>query len=561
MYSRRTLIGVLGLLAGGALALGTNVCVGAPHRALVIGNDNYPEPYTLPSCVADATAFRDWLRTVGYGAADVIFLTDASKPKMLQGLEAIVATTRQQRQEQIVIFYSGHGMQLPTEDGSEADRLDECLVAIDQPGQQSPDQFCIRDKAIRRYLDQIAAGADQVVLVFDCCFSGGATKGPLATAPTRPKKFIPMPVTVTKGLVPKPNDHPGFKSVGLAPSANHALPPKGLVFFAASDEREPASAAGKNERLSPFTARFLKLVQREAAATDHVATLKNVHEQLVDSLRGIQTPQLQPEGTQATLSFYPDVFPRPVGIGWQQQVSAGGVVIGPLATATGWATCRGLRWRILLLEGASARGTPVSPTQVFRTGQRFRLEVEAHVCDLWIYLLNLGSRGEMAVLFPEQAEAHRQVKKHEKAVFPPGGDRFRFSEPPGKELFRIIASPVPLKWVNPKELLDLEAGQTLRASEKDLAEQQAAERSQAIAAINGRHAQVPSRSESIPALLAALRADPSLRERIDSVRLTPPAATSADSDDPEPSQETIVASKNADNRDPLIIDVELVHRP
>ena len=123
-----------------------------------------------------------------------------------------------------------------------------------------------------------------------------------------------------------------------------------------------------------------------------------------------------------------------------EHVDSSGVVSKELAEETGWSLLRGLRWRVLLVDSAGGGPVAVDPKTVFKTGQRFQVEVEAHVCDLWVYLLTVDSQGSMAVLFPEQAEGHRLVRKGEKMVFPPGGDWLRFEGPPGKDLLRMIAS-------------------------------------------------------------------------------------------------------------------------
>lgn len=244
----------------------------------------------------------------------------------------------------------------------------------------------------------------------------------------------------------------------------------------------------------------------------------------------------------------------------RQHVDSSGVVSKDLAEQTGWSLLRGLRWRVLLVDSAGGKPAPVDPRTVFKTGQRFQVEVEAHVCDLWIYLLTVDSQGAMTVLFPEQAEGHRVVKKGEKMVFPPGGDWLRFEGPPGKDLLRVIASPTKLRWVNPRELFELEGGAALSGGKAKAAEVQESYRSKSVARIKGLQQKTPVDTRSLPEMIAAFRRDPQLRARSKNVSLVPPPqATGSDSQPPRTSEEVIVTSGDRSNQDPLIVDVELTH--
>ncbi|NQT14886.1 MAG: DUF4384 domain-containing protein [Planctomycetes bacterium] len=244
----------------------------------------------------------------------------------------------------------------------------------------------------------------------------------------------------------------------------------------------------------------------------------------------------------------------------RQHVDSSGVASKELAEQTGWSVLRGLRWRVLLVDSVGGGTTPVDPKTVFKTGQRFQVEVEAHVCDLWVYLLTVDPQGSMAVLFPEQAEGHRLVRKGEKMVVPPGGDWLRFEGPPGKDLLRMIASPTKLRWVNPRELFELEGGETLSGGKAKAAQQQGSYRSKSVSRITSDQRKTPVDTRSLPELISAFRSDPQLRARSKNVSLVPPPqGTETGSQPQRTSEEVIVTSDDRSNRDPLIVDVELAH--
>src|ERR1700753_1177279 len=81
-------------------------------QALIIGINAYDPPNTLPSCIADADAFEDLLRTV-YGFTEIANLRDR------QASHAAIASSLQQlvdgaaAGDELVFYYSGHGYSYP----------------------------------------------------------------------------------------------------------------------------------------------------------------------------------------------------------------------------------------------------------------------------------------------------------------------------------------------------------------------------------------------------------------------------------------------------------------
>ena len=72
-----------------------------------------------------------------------------------------------------VLFYSGHGAQIPTYDvHGEVDRLDECLVPYDFDWNPA---HAIRDKQFVEFYSQLPYQS-RFAAIFDCCHSGGMTR-------------------------------------------------------------------------------------------------------------------------------------------------------------------------------------------------------------------------------------------------------------------------------------------------------------------------------------------------------------------------------------------------
>jgi len=65
--------------------------------------------------------------------------------------------------------------------------------------------------------------------------------------------------------------------------------------------------------------------------------------------------------------------------------------------------------------------------------------------------LNRDPEGREVVLLPTRGEEDLLVGQGQQATLPPDG-QFRFTDPPGIEVFRVLVSPAKLDWVNPREL-------------------------------------------------------------------------------------------------------------
>jgi len=68
-------------------------------------------------------------------------------------------------------FYSGHGLNVPDDDGDEADGEDEAFATPDKSGELNIDHVLIDDD-FARYLDKLIPVETRILVVTDCCHSG-----------------------------------------------------------------------------------------------------------------------------------------------------------------------------------------------------------------------------------------------------------------------------------------------------------------------------------------------------------------------------------------------------
>ena len=134
------------------------------RRALCVGIDKYPDPdAVLAGCVGDAQAWARVLGPLGFSVQS-LFNEQATRQAMLDALKAMLAAAAPG--DVLVFQYSGHGTQMPDEDGDEADRFDEAFVPHDyQEG------HLLLDDDLAEVLAGVPAGV-QFTLFMDCCHSG-----------------------------------------------------------------------------------------------------------------------------------------------------------------------------------------------------------------------------------------------------------------------------------------------------------------------------------------------------------------------------------------------------
>lgn len=158
-------------------------------RALLVGINHYRIPGNdLRGCVND---IRDMKRTLkkyfGYAEADIRTLLDAeaTTAAMRSGIQKLVKGVK--RGDTLVFHYSGHGANVPDDDGDEADHRDEILCPTDLDWKDP-----LRDDWLRKTFDKLPAGA-QLTVVMDCCHSGTNTRALFSPDEPSIPRYLPNP--------------------------------------------------------------------------------------------------------------------------------------------------------------------------------------------------------------------------------------------------------------------------------------------------------------------------------------------------------------------------------
>ncbi len=158
-------------------------------HALLIGVNRYQIPGAdLRGCVNDVVNIRGMLtKFFGFDAGHIQELTDdaATTKSMQRGISSLVKKAK--RGDVLLLHFSGHGSNVPDDDGDEADFRDEILCPTDLDWKKP-----LTDDWLRKTFDTLRAGVNLTV-IFDCCNSGTATRAIAPIDVPIKERYLPSP--------------------------------------------------------------------------------------------------------------------------------------------------------------------------------------------------------------------------------------------------------------------------------------------------------------------------------------------------------------------------------
>jgi hypothetical protein len=158
------------------------------RRAVLVGVNRYRMPGAdLRGCVNDVKNMARLLGRYGFKRSDVDTLLDhaATKKGIQAAIRKLIAGGR--RGDVLLVHFSGHGSNVPDDDGDEADGRDEILCPTDLDWKDP-----LRDDWLRKTFDGLKAGVGLTVIT-DCCHSGTITRA--VQPPDAPviERYLPSP--------------------------------------------------------------------------------------------------------------------------------------------------------------------------------------------------------------------------------------------------------------------------------------------------------------------------------------------------------------------------------
>jgi hypothetical protein len=158
-------------------------------RAVLIGINKYQVPGAdLRGCVNDVNNLQKALTDhYGFASKDITMLTDhkATKKAMQAAIQKLVAGGK--KGDVLLLHYSGHGSNVPDDNGDEADKRDEILCPTDLDWKDP-----LRDDWLRKAFDKLKPGVSLTVIM-DCCHSGTNTRAILPLDAPIKERYLPSP--------------------------------------------------------------------------------------------------------------------------------------------------------------------------------------------------------------------------------------------------------------------------------------------------------------------------------------------------------------------------------
>ncbi len=201
-------------------------------RAVLIGINHYKIPGAdLRGCVNDVKNMSSVLtRFYGFPQGNLTILTNlkASKKAMEAAIHRLISRAR--NGDVLLLHYSGHGSNVPDDNGDEADNRDEILCPTDLDWRDP-----LRDDWLRSEFDRLPAGVNLTVIM-DCCHSGTNTRAlPMPNAPVI-ERFLPCPLDLMASesgralrKCPRTSLHRRVAKSGKISDAVHARIPEILI--------------------------------------------------------------------------------------------------------------------------------------------------------------------------------------------------------------------------------------------------------------------------------------------------------------------------------------------
>jgi len=158
-------------------------------RAVLIGINRYRIlGADLRGCVPDVKNMSNLLqRQYGFEASDIHLLTDfaATKAAIQKEISELIAGGR--RGDVLVLHYSGHGSNVPDDNGDEPDHRDEIMCPTDLDWYDP-----LRDDWLRQAFDGLKDGVNLTV-ISDSCHSGSINRA--IEPPDAPilERYLPSP--------------------------------------------------------------------------------------------------------------------------------------------------------------------------------------------------------------------------------------------------------------------------------------------------------------------------------------------------------------------------------
>jgi hypothetical protein len=121
------------------------------------------------TCTIDGNNFAALCEQCNAKTVHKLFDEEATVPAVKEALTTLASKCGPD--DYFIFYYSGHGTNLPDQDGDEADHQDEAFCLVDDRGQVSF-ETCLRDDEFADIVTTCVHTETRVLMISDCCHSG-----------------------------------------------------------------------------------------------------------------------------------------------------------------------------------------------------------------------------------------------------------------------------------------------------------------------------------------------------------------------------------------------------
>ena len=398
----------------------------AANKALLIGTTSYAnEEYNLSGIDLDIAEMIRVAQKLGFEEENIRTLTgsEVTMPNIESQFSGFLNRGVAPK-DTVLVYYSGHGVQVPDQNGDESDGDDEAISLYDLGGRYDSENNLVWDGVLlddhlARMLDSLVS--ENVIVMVDACHSGTVTRSYTGTTKAETKAYGTDVFFVKSLGAPRQ----ATRSFG-APGDLTDYPSNGVVTLAAAQDHQKALASSKGSLFTLAVAESLE-TQRGSATPQ---SLVRAASQILDS-------RLDEE-----IAFQPNLT------GDEQLFEK--VIVLTDAQERGE-----VNQSDLLTIAQNADALPIALSQPsYYQNESIELSIDIPASG-YVNILAVDSNDQIVVLFPNGLDQNNAFNKGQ--VLLPGGREFSWAaQPPwGVTMISVLYSEAPINLFNSSLQRDL----------------------------------------------------------------------------------------------------------
>lgn len=289
----------------------------AANKALLIGTGQYEQSrYNLTGIDLDIQSMRQFALQIGYRPENILSLSgaDVTLPTIERTFETFLRKDVMDN-DSILIYYSGHGVQITDTNNDEKDGRDEALTLYNLQATETSYTGVLLDDALSELLASLPS--KNVMMIVDACHSGTVSRDITQSIPMASKAYGDT------AFQSKSLPYLGNRQVSRAVSTGDtsvASDRSGTITLSAAQDDEQALATQKGSTFTLALTESLQIHGTNATVAQIMQTASDLINQRVDKDR-IFRPNLTGDPRLITQSIRVDKGEDAQHTNWQEAIA------------------------------------------------------------------------------------------------------------------------------------------------------------------------------------------------------------------------------------------------